>query len=176
MSMFNLLPFCEAEAEESGRYSLKSPWIHDGWEYATDSRVCVRQPTTKRPPDDGQRRPDVDTLFENFPECVEKWPVHDGVKAKRPCRKCRGTGRTTCECPVCEDMHKATCPHCVDGQEVAFRLLHIGGRMIAGEYCLKIESLGEVLHGPDGPPGEPLAFICGELQGKVNSLRENTES
>ena len=143
----DLSPFCDSK--DDSRYSLGTPWIDDGWQYATDSRVCVRQPTTKRPPDDGQRRPKVDSLFANFPRCVEKWPAHDGVKARRPCQKC---------------------------EEVVPRMLVIGGRMIACEYCLNIHALGDVLHGPDGPPDEPVAFVCGELQGKVNSLRENTES
>lgn len=169
---FDLSPFCDPK--DDSRYSLSTPWIDDGWESATDGRVCVRQRTTQPATKDEKRRPQVDRIFENFPRCVEKWPKHDGKKARRPCLKCGGTGRVNCECPECENTHKATCSNCADGKEVVPRLLIIDGRMIAGEYCLKIQALGDVLYCPDGEP-YMLKFSCGELQGAVMPLSEDTE-
>jgi hypothetical protein len=49
--------------------------------------------------------------------------------------------------------------------------LTIAGRRIAGEYCLKIQALGEVRYCEAGKPDEPLAFVCGDAQGKVSPLK-----
>ena len=173
---FDLSPFCESESEESGRYSLKSPWIEDGWQYATDSRIGVRQPTADSPANDDTKHPEAAWLFENFPRCTDKWPHHDGTTVSQQCPTCTGTMKTGCECPDCEHVHQASCPCCVDGTVPGPRLLVIGGRMIAGKYCLKIHALGNVLYCPDGKPGDHLAFSVGDLQGIVAALREDLES
>ena len=46
-------------------------------------------------------------------------------------------------------------------------VMAIGNRYVAVEYCLLIESLGDVLFCPDGKENDPVAFVCNELQGLV---------
>ena len=172
--MYDLTPFCGTES--FAQYTITSPWQHDDWQYATDRVICVRVPMDPvSSPRDEEDRPKAFTLFEEFPECLQLWPEHDGTKQEYPCTSCKGSKTVNCECPNCENVHDAPCGECVDGRELRPKSLTIAGHIIAGKYCLKIQRLGTVLFCPDGEAEELLAFKCGELQGLVSPWKPERE-
>jgi hypothetical protein len=63
----------------------------------------------------------------------------------------------------------------MDGTQQGPRPLTVAGRKIAGRYCLKIQALGDVRFAEAGTGNEALAFVCGELQGKVMPLEDEGE-
>lgn len=138
----DLTPFCSPDKTTYDHYVLDSPWIHNGWQYATDGRICVRQPTLQ-PTIDDVHRPAVAHLFRNFPACLQPWPKHDGEVVEVDCSRC--------------------------GMR-APKPITLAGRKIAGRYCVKIQALGDVQYGPVGEYNEPLSLVCGELQGLVHGL------
>jgi len=92
--------FC---ADEDGRFPLSKPWVKDGWRYATDARITVREPTTE--PNTENRTETIEPLFglalsRAARDVLAVVPTHDG-KAK-----------TTKEpaCMLVENPTKETCP------------------------------------------------------------------
>ncbi len=168
--MFDLKPFCGTK--DFARYALTTPWHYSGWQYASDGTICVRVPAIRPIPSDEEDRPKAFTLFEQFPECTEPWPEHDGTEKEYPCSACGGLQSVECECPECGTPHNASCKDCVNGTELRPKSLTIAGRRIVGKYCLKIQALGTVLFCSDGEAEEPVAFQCGELEGLVNPRKK----
>lgn len=172
----DLRPFCDTD-DEDGRYNLTTPWVFNGWQYASDGRIGVREPCTFADTPfqvsaGDKKRPTIEYLFEQFPSCTQPWPAHDGEKVKRKCPVCKGEEDVTCNCPKCGKDHLGPCQNCEDGTVLVPKPLIIAGRKIAGEYCLKIQAWGDVLYCPDGQPDKSLAFVCGELQGLVHPLTQ----
>ena len=53
--------FCD-ETGADWRYDLTKPFVIDGWKYATDGRVCIREPTKARNTK-GRKLPRIDETF-----------------------------------------------------------------------------------------------------------------
>lgn len=51
----------------SSVYDIASPFVLNGWEYATDMRIAVRVPAPRRRNTIGGKRPPVETLFNGRP-------------------------------------------------------------------------------------------------------------
>lgn len=146
----SLKRFCAAPGAVSscGKYrtALLKPWVHDGFLYATDGRILVREPTrrpnTRKKAKD--RYPNEASLFCGFPDCKKRWPQE-------------GKTTTTVHCPNC-------------GPVMGHASVRVGGRKIQGQYVVAILGLGDVYYSPRGKRDSPLAFICGEVQGLVMPL------
>ena len=74
----DITKFC---AEEDGRYPISKPWIHDGWKYATDGRIIVRQ-WTDEPDSDHETYDEIKAFFDgpltDARQDAEVIPTHDG--------------------------------------------------------------------------------------------------
>lgn len=83
----NIMKFC---AEEDGRYPLSETWVKDGWRYASDGRIAVRE-ATKHADSEGKygarNLAEVSVKVADFfsghprPElrhCLPTIPTHDG--------------------------------------------------------------------------------------------------
>jgi len=103
--MIDLKPFCARPITYS-KYSLEEPFAVDGWEYATDGKICVRIPTRKPSTVAGDQRklPDVSLLEWKTIAKVKEWKpilaVGKTMKADDPL-----------DCTDCRDK-LVTCPDC----------------------------------------------------------------
>lgn len=86
----NITKFCADVEPHGGRYSLTTPWVKDGWRYATDQRITVREKTDA--PDDRPGYPSVPELFAE---------LHAGDIARRPLIPPLDGNVTTWEEPAC---------------------------------------------------------------------------
>lgn len=70
----DLTPFCTTAVDHRS-YDLSTPFVRDGWLYATDGSIAVRVPATGQP-DSGGKRPRVEKLFKgvDFRRCVVPMP------------------------------------------------------------------------------------------------------
>lgn len=105
----NIEAFCADIEPLSGRFPISKPWVHNGWKYATDIRIAVREMTDE--PDSHAGYPDVEALFAGraFPPDSSAWkvlPTHDGkgkawtepacIVAADPPKSCKAWGN----CPA----------------------------------------------------------------------------
>lgn len=136
--------FCDPLAS---RYLLNRPFVQNGFRYATDSRIAVRQPSAE--PDsnhkefakalgDSERRfPDIGKLWGDdltpASPIWQPWPIRhwfrdDGTHSD--CAKWEGDG----ECPMCDpdsaecvDLQGKKCPRCGDTQLKNPRICRVCG-------------------------------------------------
>lgn len=97
-SRISLQPFC---ATGSHRYSLGTPYIREGVEYATDGKILVWRPTAE--PDTGPRlAPAAQVIVADMklatltgwkPLAIETLRLVDRVER---CEHCKGTGKMRC--------------------------------------------------------------------------------
>ena len=83
--MVDLNVFCDPSSEPTARYDLSTPWVYDGWRYATDDRICVRELAPGEPSSPDARasgsnvgkRPRAHELFAKFPKkgFTRDWPT-----------------------------------------------------------------------------------------------------
>lgn len=170
--------FCEGYGSPPSRYlDIDSPFIHEGFKYATDSRIAIRVPATGECWDTENRIPkSITKVGWHLAEGANwrPWPEREqpvagesikcnrcngkgGVKFSHWCAKCQGSGAVIEECPHCgHDMDEEECDRC-DGKGVYFRdqCGYCGGR---GE--------GELLKGQ--PVG--LARISGDYDDRIRQL------
>lgn len=86
-SAIDLTPYCD---DPGGRYSLDTPFVIDGWKYATDGRCCVRIPC-EEPNTDGRKIPKANELFADVVGLAyETWPNSPIHRCKGPCVFCHG--------------------------------------------------------------------------------------
>jgi len=167
MATDRLQAFCDTKWVSGDKFDLRVPWVANGWLYAADGRIAIREPTEEADTDDDRKRPKrIADMFENFPRCMNSWPHHDGAKKMPECATCGGSGTVPCVCEMCCHPHTRECPRC----RGVLKPLVIARRLIAGTYCQAIEALGNVYYSKRGKPEEALSFCCGELQGKVMPL------
>lgn len=133
----NLQPFCSVDET---RMAICTPFVFNGWKYATDGRICVRIQTDE--PDDSNepcKRPNAAMLFKGFNvDGLEAFeiPTLDGVKLIK-CEGCGGAGEQTC------DMgHDHECPDCDgDGHYEEWPKKEIGGHLFSERHLSKIVNL-----------------------------------
>lgn len=97
----NLQLFCDTDVYRG--WILTTPWMHAGFWYATDGRICVRVPIkpadVKRPFDTAVHRPNAFALFQAFPPCTLAWPSFEHESLA--CPVCDGSDKTLVECETC---------------------------------------------------------------------------
>ena len=106
--------FCEPQQPR-----LATPWVVDGWLYATNCCIAARVPTTEAnsPSLERGKRPDLPVLFRVFVATVSEWQAFPHVEQCKRCNGkgtafgrcsyCKGTGEHECECG-----HSHECPDC----------------------------------------------------------------
>lgn len=169
----DLQPFCSVDET---RASLMTPWVFNGWQYATDGRICIRIKTDEM--DDSNepyKRPDVSMLFADFNvEGLEPFeiPTLDGV-ILHECEDCDGTGEQTC------DMgHKHECPECDDGTFEEWPKKEIGGHLFSERFLSKMTALPGLKFFPsvttwdEGKPAHPAFFTFDNGQGLLMPIRK----
>lgn len=133
----DLQDFCSVDETRMG---INTPFVRDGWKYATDGRICVRIPTNE--PDDSNephKRPDAAAIFQGFdvtglvPFVI---PELQGVKDKK-CPSCNGYGHSTCD-----HGHQHECDDCDEtGVIEEWPKADIGGNDFSERYLSKIVNL-----------------------------------
>jgi len=134
--MVDLTVFCDPT---NGRYDLSTPWVYKGWRYATDGRICVREPAPGEPDTGEFRTPSTSTFSPG------KRP-----RAQEYFAKFSNRGFTK-EWP---EADCGWCPRCGQNEPTI-----IAGRRITRELVKRIALLGEVKFKKAGRPDEALAFI-----------------
>lgn len=108
--------FRECVAASSVSYNVSTPWISDGWVYATDGRIAIRTATDlvdadtvetlralDEKPGPRPRVADIDRVFRLDHEIREEsTPIPDSVTEKATCDECGGNG-------IC---HGSECDEC----------------------------------------------------------------
>jgi hypothetical protein len=132
----DLQDFCSDET----RMAICTPFVRDGWKYATDGRICVRILTTE--PDDSNepyKRPDASALFKGFNvDGLEPFeiPTIKGVKIIE-CDSCNGDGYA-----ICDMGHEHECNDCDgDGHYEEWPKNEVGGQTFSERYLSKIINL-----------------------------------
>lgn len=124
-SKIDLSPFCGA-SDHKGRYDLSSPFVFDGWEYATDGAILVRVSTKKRNGDQQRKVPPAHEMFACFPKAgFAPWPAYQPLTRDGDCYVCNGKGRiATQTCEFCEGLCSfrvgkkvKPCPVCGGGEQ-----------------------------------------------------------
>lgn len=137
MLNIELQTFC---SEDDCRESIMTPFVRNGWKYATDGRIMVRVKTDE--PDDSNephKRPNAAKLFEVFD--VSKLDAVDlpeltGVTTQK-CRYCNGNGVQTCSLG-----HDHDCDECDGTGEVEeWPSQDIGACRFSERYLSKIITL-----------------------------------
>lgn len=146
----DLSPFC---GDDYGKYDLRRPWRPgDGWEYASDRRICVRVPA----PDTTQvmttrRVPDLAAFpwSEGAADHWQPWPDWRTLVAVKgrgwgDCPHCWATGRVGEGVRKCEACDGEGCERCDDSGHVGGnKCLQCNGRSITKQW---VRDLGDGLH------------------------------
>lgn len=132
----DITKFC---SEEDGRYGLSKPWVKDGWKYATDGRIAVREPTDE-PDSNRPMYAELAGLFAgrcDVPDDAPAVPTHDGkgtdweepacCVSEYPPNSCKQWGK----CKVGSEFD-GTCTNTVKGR--TFGPIHCAGKKWQGQY------------------------------------------
>jgi hypothetical protein len=136
MNTIDLTPFCSVDET---RMAINTPFVLNGWKYATDGRVCVRIKTYE--PDDSNepyKRPKASDLFKGFNVGgLESFEIPDlkGVEMLE-CDECNGAGSVTCNYG-----HEHECDMCEGGTVEKWSNQHIGPATFSERYLVKIKAL-----------------------------------
>lgn len=170
----DLQDFCSVDET---RMSICTPFVFNGWKYATDGRICVRIQTNE--PDDSNepyKRPDASALFKGFNvDGLESFeiPKLDGVKIIE-CERCGGTGEQTC------DMgHNHECPNCDgDGHYEEWPKHEIAKFIFSEQFLSKMALLSGIKFYPTAANwdkdkiAKPALFTFGNGQGLLMPIRK----
>jgi hypothetical protein len=160
--MVDLDVFCDPTTGPETRYDLSTPWVYDGWRYATDGRICVRELAPGEPSSPDVRavgstkgnRPRAHDIFAGFPKkgFTGDWPAAEYGEDKR-------------ECSCCGVLHE--CEKC-NGRGHEYKASMIAGRRIAGWAVARIGLLDGVKFRFAGDKEDAICFIDAHgRQGKV---------
>ena len=176
--MVDLNVFCDPMTDRpESRYDLSTPWVYEGWRYATDGRICVREPAPGEPsaPDvrafgsNKGKRPRAHDYFAAFPKngFTGDWPAAE--YGEEPCTACGGEDK--CECSGCGALHE--CEKC-HGRKREYKASMIAGRRIAGRLVVRIGLLDGVKFRSAGDKEDAICFIDAHgRQGKVMPMVPN---
>ena len=166
----DLKPFCHTDVK---RYAMDKPFVIDGWEYATDGRICVRIPADGEPnalePKDGKKRPTKPwEIFAEVPADAvwRKWP-----KVSK-CVNCNGTGNVDgcagCKCGRCPGDADSGCT-CRNPGTFERRF---GKVELSRHYAALVATLPNVRYVPQPNSDAPLAFCFDGGEGRVMGLEQ----
>lgn len=159
-------PFCEPD--EDCRYALDQPFFQDGFEVATDARICVYRPTSEpdsAPDCKGRKRPSITKLIPAFEEIVadQPWPESFSNRESTPCIICGGAGHQECSLG-----HQHDCAMC-KGSGRDHSSVELGSSTFDGKYLRLIETLpGPLTYGTKGDQmvvhaaGSIVVFLMGK--------------
>lgn len=106
--------FADCTGDEDGHYTLTKPWIRNGFVYATDGKIVVRQ-AVKQSDTTGDKPPgDVDREFDASTPTGQSIPLPDiGMELgdRLVCEKCKGKNPSK-TCSECNGKGKHVCPTC----------------------------------------------------------------
>lgn len=167
----DLSVFCDPTTGATTRYDLATPWVFDGWRYATEGKILVREPAPGEPSagdirafgSNEGKRPRAHEFFDTFPPdgFIQDWPAVE--YGEEPCEACGG--KEKCRCSRCGAQHE--CQEC-NGRGRELKDTMIAGRLFAGWAVARIGLLDRVKFRTAGRPDEALAFIAdGGRQGLV---------
>jgi hypothetical protein len=149
--MIDLQPFCETYPHMNHRHTLSSPWVMDGWRWATDGRILVRVPDEGEPEGAIEpSRPPVKQLVPDMREHPRKpWPT-DGEIDYIP---------TQCPCINGQRFDEdEVCPFCEDTFTIFRECRVVGNHKVAMKYEKLITALPGVLYVEGIAPNAPLRF------------------
>lgn len=175
-----LLPFCDRAPY---RYNIGEPFVLGGYLYATDSRICVRAPTSR--PDSEGWFPNAGLIFEQFQLHAIHWNRHrdqglaaDGLPLWNPWPpravfvQTEDDAQTGIVCPICRgegdyyvDGDAVSCVYCDrSGFVERFDNVRLGNPfdatspLIAGRYWALIAQLPDVWWREPKDESAPLYF------------------
>ncbi len=170
----DLQPFCSVDET---RMAICTPFVLNGWKYATDGRIAVRIPTDE--PDDSNepyRRPNASALFEGFNvEGLQSFeiPTLDGAQVIE-CDSCNGDG-----CAICDMGHEHECPDCDgDGHYEKWPEKEVAGRIFSERFLSKMAALPGIKFYPTtaecsgGNPAKPALFTFDNGQGLLMPIKK----
>lgn len=149
--------FClRGRDEEPTRAKLKTTWIKNGWEYATDTVVCVRRRFNfdDTVPTDNLPYPDAAKVFA---EALEAAPCPSAkteivvpmLEEPKQCKSCLGTGHEAQPCEVCGGDGRHWCGECSASHQCG-RCSGLGIDPIpGGDECQDCDGTGEIRHVED---------------------------
>lgn len=162
MNKVDLAPFCDnGDGSVSERYDVREPFVRDGYEYATDGRICIRR-RSKKASEKVRKVPKPAPFFETVLEFQPVPPPERGDD----CMNCSHGQR---ECDSCGQMIQ--CKAC-NGSGAAY--FWIGPFAVSGRYDRLIRSLPD-LHVAFDMDNECVRFRSGELEGALKCLGEPDE-
>lgn len=186
--IFDLQPFCDND-RDSSRYGIQTPFVHHGYRYATDGRICVRVPAPGEPstsevePD--RRVPingltEMEFITERDARSLKPWPeaklVQYDIQETASCCACGGHGveRAKAQTKACPDcgLHVhfgPNCERCNGTGEVPSMVQKFGGVVLSEWYISLIAPLPNVewIARKNGM----LAFRSGDLYGVVMGMK-----
>ena len=167
----NITKFC---ADEDGRYPYSKPWIGDGWRYATDGYIIVREPTTE-PDSDHDRPAMLVTVFGGVtPANLRRYvvPTHSGQGKDTTRPACDGLDEPTTDTCAKVGTCKAEGEHeCTN--RVPYRVLDdmkFDGRQWPGKYIAMINAELPGAKYTIAQNGS-MHFFLGRIEGVLTSLK-----
>jgi hypothetical protein len=140
----NFKNFCSDEFESGGRYDTGEPFVRDGFEYATDSRIIVRVKTDKPDTDSSRHVPEKPhKVFEGAVVNLKTWIPLDIALKIEECKDCHGTGIELRGLEVGDVAEE--CVTC-DGRKTVDLTpsIKVDGALFGPKYLQKIQSLHNV--------------------------------
>lgn len=156
--------FCDVHA--SDRYNMGVPFVKDGYEYATNTRICVRRKVDAADTPIGDKRfPNAAQLFVgSFHGVTAAYFLEVMLKtwSEVPCWCCNETGK--CHCEACEGVGdtRVICECCAGSGSVYFpRTVDIGTALVDTRYDKLIRELpGIRVRIPgEGDEQKPICFV-----------------
>lgn len=105
--------FVDCCANQNGRYTVDRSFVKNGWRYATDGRIVVRESTDEletKVPLDCPPFPDCSSLAWTDPVIgIMKLPDAIDECVRERCECCRGSAAIECADPNCDFRHECAC-------------------------------------------------------------------
>lgn len=104
----------ECTDDQDGRYTLTKPWIRNGFVYATDGRILVRQATKQADTTDDKPPGGAEHMFDESKPRGKSIPLPDiGMELgdRLVCEKCKGKNSSK-TCSECNGEGSHVCPTC----------------------------------------------------------------
>lgn len=145
----------------NGKYHLSTPWVQDGFMYATDGRIIVRVPFEGEYDNGGEKYPDGSSVFRPLPDVAvwASWPSFPENHGLKQCFACGGEGCDFKVCEMCDGDGSHKCKECgtyhgcgicdgkgeipipdskcniCEGEGTLPKPIEVNGQWFGGHYC-----------------------------------------